>query len=108
RTLYEAWRTAAGKLGAAEGVFPRNANLVLLFTRMRWTASGEPIIPGDATSWKEAFGRQTDLNPLRDIYGRQGNWTSPEKLLERLAAAANVEGDNGPLQLYLTLSAIGR
>ncbi|MGH9589998.1 MAG: hypothetical protein ACRD25_06365, partial [Terracidiphilus sp.] len=108
RRVYDAWRMAGGKLGAAQGVFPRNANLVLLFTRMRWTASGEPVIPGDATSWKEAFSRQTDYKQLRDMYRRQSDWTSPDKLLERLAAAANVETDSGPLQFYLTLSGIDR
>ena len=108
RRLYDAWRTAAGKLGAAEGVFPRNASLVLLFTRMQWTANGEPVIPGDANSWKEAFDRQADFKVLRDLYRRQSDWTTPEKLLERLVAAANVETDSGPLQLYLTLSAIDR
>jgi hypothetical protein len=108
RNLYDAWRMAAAKLGAAEGVFPRNADLVLLFTRMRWTASGEPVIPGDAADWREAFSRETDSKTLRDMYHRQGDWTTPDKLLERLAAAANVETDSGPLQLYLTLSAIDR
>ena len=108
RRVYEAWRTAAGKLGASEGVFPRNAALVLLFTRMRWSGSGEPVIPGDATSWKDAFSQQTNFKLFVDMYRHQSDWTSPERLLERLAAAANVETDSGPLQLYLTLSAIDR
>ena len=108
RNLYDAWRTSGGKLGAAEGVFPRNADLVLLFTRMGWKAGGEPVIPGDATDWREAFDRQVDSKILRDMYRRQGDWTTPDKLLERLVAAANVETDAGPLQLYLTLSAIDR
>lgn len=108
RRVYASWRNAAGKVGAAEGVFPRNADLVLLFTRMRWTASGEPIIPGDATDWREAFDREKDYKLLRDLYRRQGDWTTPERLLERLAAASNVETDSGPMQLYLTLSAIDR
>ena len=108
RRLYESWRTAAGKVEATDGVFPRNAELLLLFTRMRWTVNGEPIIPGDATSWKEAFTRQGDLKVLRDMYRRQSDWNSPETLFERLAASANVETDSGPLQLYLTLSAINR
>jgi hypothetical protein len=108
RSLYDAWRSAGAKLGAAEGVFPRNADLVLLFTRLQWTASGAPVVPGDATDWRDAFGRQTDSKVLRDLYHRQGDWTSADKLLERLVAAANVETDSGPLQLYLTLSAIDR
>ena len=108
RNVYEAWRLAGAKTGAAEGVFPRNADLVLLFTRLQWTANGEPVIPGDSTDWREAFGRETDSKVLRDMYHRQGDWTTPDKLLERLVAAANVETDSGPLQLYLTLSAIDR
>jgi hypothetical protein len=108
RNLYDAWHTAGGKTGAAEGVFPRNADLVLLFTRLQWKASGEPAIPGDAADWREAFGRDMDSKVLRDMYHRQSDWTSPDKLLERMVAAANVETDSGPLQLYMTLSAIDR
>ena len=108
RSLYDAWRSAAGKLGAAEGVFPRNADLVLLFTRLRWTSSGEPVIPGDSADWRDAFAKDADSKVLRDMYRRQGDWTSPDKLLERLVAASNVETDSGPLQLYLTLNAIDR
>lgn len=108
RRLYTSWRAAAGKIGAAEGVFPRNANLVLLFTRMQWTPSGEPIIPSDASVWRESFDREKDYKLLRDLYRHQTDWTTPEKLLERLAAASNIETDSGPLQLYLTLNAIDR
>jgi hypothetical protein len=108
RQMYEAWRNAGNKTGAAEGVFPRNADLVLLFTRLRWTQSGEPIIPGDAADWREAFVRQTDEKTLRDIGKRQSDWTSSEKLLDRLVVASNVETDSGPLQLYLTLDAVDR
>ena len=108
RQLYDAWRQAAGKLGAAEGVFPRNADLVLLFTRMRWTEKGEPVIPGDSSDWREAFDRQSDSKVLRDISRHQVDWTTPDKLLQKLVAAANVETEDGPLQLYLTLSAIDR
>ena len=108
RQLYDAWRQAAMKTGAAEGVFPRNADLVLLFTRMQWTPAGQPVIPGDAADWKEAFERQKDSRPLHELGRHQSDWTSPELLLERLVAASNVETDSGPLQLYLTLSAIDR
>lgn len=108
RRIYEAWRSAQPKIGAAEGVFPRNANLVLLFTRMQWTASGEPVIPGDASDWRDAFESQKDSKTLHEIGRRQSDWTSPDKLLERLVAASNVETDDGPLQLYLVLSAIDR
>jgi hypothetical protein len=108
RSLYDAWRTAGAKLGAAEGVFPRNADLVLLFTRMQWTTRGDPVIPGDAADWRESFGRETDSKILRDMYRHQSDWTNPDKMLERLVASANVETDSGPLQLYLTLSAIDR
>ena len=107
RRMYEAWRASANKTGAAEGVFPRNADLVLLFTRLRWTSSGEPVIPGDATDWRASFEGQKDSKTLHDIGKHLGDWTS-EQLLDRLVAATNVETDSGPLQLYLTLSAIDR
>lgn len=106
RRVYDAWHSAAGKLGAAEGVFPRNADLVLLLTRMRWTATGQPIIPGDATDWQRIF----DQSETKDLHkmARQGDWGDTERVLERLAAASNFESEDGPLQIYLALSAIDR
>ncbi|HEX8710708.1 MAG TPA: hypothetical protein VF730_02460, partial [Terracidiphilus sp.] len=108
RRMYDAWRASGNKTGAAEGVFPRNAELVLLFTRLRWTSSGEPIIPGDATDWRASFESQKDSRTLHDIGKHQGDWTTSGQLLDRLVAASNVETDSGPLQLFLTLSAIDR
>ncbi len=108
RHMYVAWRSAGTRFGAADGVFPRNADLVLLFTRLQWTAGGAPLIPGDGDDWKESFDRNEDSKVLHEIGRHDGDWNNPEILLERLVAASNVETDDGPLQLYFTLSAIQR
>ena len=108
RQLYDAWRSMGKKVGAADGVFPRNADLLLLFTRMRWQANGDPQIPGDTAYWREIFAKQDKATGLRDWGKREHKLDSPERRLEGLTAAANLETNTGPLQLYLALSAIER
>jgi len=106
KRVYDAWHSAAGKLSAAAGVFPRNADLVLLLTRMRWNATGDPMIPGNATDWQRVFD-QSQVKDLRKL-SREGDWGNAERVLERLAAASSFEADEGPVQIYLALSAIDR
>ncbi len=108
RQLYHAWRSTGLKYGAAYGVFPRNANLVLLFTRMQWGSNGEPLIPGNAGDWKGIFYRQDESPELRHWTKHAHHWASPAQVLEGLVAASNVETHRGPLQIYLLLSAIDR
>ena len=108
KDLYDAWRSMGTRIGAAEGVFPRNANLVLLFTRMQWQANGDPRIPGDIAEWRGIFAHQDRTTGLRNWAKHEHDLNSPEQLLEGLTAAANLEINTGPLQIYLALSAIDR
>jgi hypothetical protein len=106
RTLYTAYRAVVPNEFAYAGVFPKNAELLLLFTRLQWDASGEPLVPGDPGVWKEIFDQQKKSTGLRDLSRRVRPVDSPEQLLEGLVSASNVETDIGPLQVYLSLSAI--
>lgn len=108
KKVYDAWRSTGTKYGAAEGVFPRNADLVLLLTRMQWGPNGAPLIPGGTAEWRQVYERQDRSSGLRNWAKHVEDLDSAEKELEGLAAAANVETNSGPLQVYLTLSAIDR
>ncbi len=108
KQVYEAWRSTGVKAGAANSVFPHNANLLLLLTRMEWQANGDPRIPGDTAYWRDIFAHQDKSTGLRSWGKHKDTLDSPDRLLAGLAAAANVETNTGPLQIYLTLSAIDR
>ncbi len=106
RDVYDAYRSAGFGVGAASGVFPRNAELLLLLTRVRWQADGEPRIPGDLQIWQGILGHEARANGTRQWARRIRVVDSPERLLEALAAESNVVTDTGLEQIYLTLSAI--
>ena len=62
KRLYAAYRSTANK-DAAYGVFPRNANLLILLASLRWNADGEPEIPGTPEFWQEVFSRKNIDEP---------------------------------------------
>ncbi len=106
KLLYDAYRSAVFNDNAAAGVFPKNSELLLLFTRLQWGADGEPQIPGDPAVWKEIFDREVKTLGAHDWAKRVRNLDTPERLLEGFVVASTVETDIGPVQVYLTLSAI--
>jgi hypothetical protein len=107
KRLYDAYESAAhvSHNAAAEGVFPRNASLLVLLTRLRWDADGEPQIPGSLANWKEIVNRRQSRTSKHPVANTR-NLTSPEQVLELLVASSLSEPEIGPLQIYLALNAI--
>ncbi len=106
RDLYDAYRSSSGGVAAYSGVFPRNAELLLLLSRMQWDADGQPRIPGSLRVWQEVFARQARAYGYRDWVRRAREVQTPEKFLEALVAATNIATENGPTQMFLMVSAI--
>ncbi|MGH9604252.1 MAG: hypothetical protein ACRD3N_00995 [Terracidiphilus sp.] len=106
RRLYDAWRATGTKYGAASGVFPRNADLLLLFTRLEWQPDGEPRVPGDMAMWRDVLYRETRSIGDRDWARGVRGVNTPGQLLDQIVSSANLETDSGPLQLYLALNDI--
>ena len=106
RDIFEAYRGASFGVAASSGVFPRDAELLLLLTRVHWQADGEPQIPGDLKIWQGILDHEAKVNGFRQWAKRIRVIDSPERLLEALAASSNVVTDTGLAQIYLTLSTI--
>ncbi len=106
KNLYDAYRSTAPTISAATGVFPRNAELLLLLTRVQWDANGKPQVPGNAALWQEALTRQDKASHVRAAGGYTRGTGDPDRLLDALVAYSNVQSDTGPTQIYLMLSAI--
>jgi len=107
--LYDAYRSAprdSSVTSAASGVFPRNAGLLVLLTRLQWKAGGEPQIPGNPQIWKEILTRKSRSNTTRDWATSSRSWDNPDKLLEVLVASSISETGADPFRVYLMLSAI--
>jgi hypothetical protein len=107
KSAYEAYRAGshASQNTAAEGVFPRNAGLLLLLTRLQWQPNGEPVVPGSLDAWKDILAHSIDSNRAHAATVFHSIET-PERLLEALVASSIVENGAGPTQIYLTISAI--
>jgi hypothetical protein len=106
KLLYEAYKSAVLNDNAAAGVFPKNAELLLLFTRLQWDQSGMPEVPGNPEAWKDIFARDAKTIGSREWTKHARTFDTPDHLLEDMVVMSNVETDIGPLQVYLTLSTI--
>ena len=106
KRLYDAYRSTAPTIAAATGVFPRNTALLLLLTRVQWDVNGKPQVPGNPALWQEVLNHQDKMSRVHAGVGFTRGTGDPEKLLDAMAAYSNVQTDNGPTQIYLTLSAI--
>ncbi len=106
KQVYDAYRSTAPTLGAATGVFPRNTELMLLLTRVQWDANGKPQVPGNPDLWQDVLTRQAKVSHLHAGLGYTRGTGDPDKLLDALAAYSNTSTENGPMQIYLMLSAI--
>lgn len=106
KNLYDAYRQPVNKSSAAASVFPKNAQLLQLFTRLQWDGNGKPEVPGNEDLWKDVFIRAGKSSGFRDVAMRARSLDSPDQLLAELVESSNLEAEGGPLELYLTLSAI--
>lgn len=106
KSLYEAFRSAGTEVPAARGVLPQGAGLVVLFSRLQWEPSGEIAIPGGLDIWKQILRQDADSKSARTWAKRMRTSDHPEELLEAMTSLARTETDSGPLQIYLTLSAL--
>lgn len=108
KRLYEAYAGAArtSHNSSSEGVFPRNAALLELLTRLQWQADGTLQIPGSLAAWKDIASRKTTANSKKYSISNPGTWTNSEQMLETLVASSVPESEIGPLQIYLMLTAI--
>jgi len=106
KRLYDAYRSTAPTLSAATGVFPRNAGLLLLLTRVQWDASGKPQVPGGSALWQQILARQDKVSRIHAGAGFARGAGDPDRLLDALVAYSNLQTENTPAQLYLMLSAI--
>ncbi|HZQ24244.1 MAG TPA: hypothetical protein VFA89_15755 [Terriglobales bacterium] len=104
RHYYQALRGPEMPPDAARSVFRSDPELLLLLTRLRWEADGQPHIPGDLEIWKEIFHRDTDSKLARSLSKRSPHWNNSEHLLEALFAISRAPLNSAPLDAYLALS----
>lgn len=106
KLLYEAYRKSGGAASATRSTFPKNGDLLLLFTRLQWGANDQPYIPGNLAIWKKILSAHSSPEVVRGWVKHAASWDSPDQLLMSLVACSNFDADDGPLPTYLMLTAI--
>jgi hypothetical protein len=106
--LYAAFHDHDSSDDALRSSFRPGANLLLLVTRLPIGADGEPLVPGDLSVWKQAFQRKPSSKIQREWAQRTRGWTTPDDLVQGLFALTREYSEDGPLDMYMTLSEIDR
>ena len=102
---YEVYRRAGSKSSAAKGTFPKNADLLVLFTRLQWQQD-QPYVPGNLKIWNGILLQKSSPELVRGWIKHVDTWETPDQLLMALVGCSAFETSTGPLQIYLMLSAI--
>lgn len=105
KRVYDVYRRAGSGTSATKATFPKNAQLLILFSRLQWQ-QGELYVPGNLGIWNGILTQNTSPELVRGWVKHATSWDTPDQLLLSLVGCSGFESDNGPMQVYLTLSAI--
>lgn len=108
KRLYEAYRSTAPKVNASYGIFPRNADLLVLFTAVKWDAKGNPSIREDLDVWDNILSRgpKSSSDGARALPRQSRRFDTPEDFLGLLTSYCNYPTDGELVQSFLMLEAI--
>jgi len=106
KRFYGVYRSTALRSQASRGVYPRNGDLLILLSSLKWQPDGDISIPGDVATWDQIFSQMAKSREVRPWLGRGREWNTSGRLLESLIASANFRSESGPVQVFLMLSAM--
>jgi hypothetical protein len=106
KRFYSVYRSMALRSDASKGVYPRNGDLLILLASLKWQPDGDVAIPGDVSVWDGVFTQMAKSRAIRPWLGRSHEWNTSGRILETLIGSSNYRSDDGPIQVFLLLSAI--
>lgn len=104
--FYEALRGKDLTPGPARPVFRPDPGLLLLVTRLQFDSAGQPIVPGNLEVWQQVLRQRNETRAVRQWAKRSDHWKNGDQLVEAMFAFSRQSADDGPLPIYLMLSAI--
>ena len=87
-------------------MFRPDPGLLLLVTQLRLDSTGQPSVPGNLEVWGQIVQQKSDFKVVRQWAKHAKGWKSPDQLVEAMFAFSRQSSEDGPLPIYLTLSAI--
>ncbi len=108
--FYEALRGQDLSPSPARPVFRPDPGLLLLATRLQLDPNGQAHLPGGLEAWKEMLeGRKRDESKIvKEWAKRAGHFNNSEQVVDAMFGLSRVNGANGPLQIFLSLSEMDR
>ena len=104
--FYEALKGKDIAPGPARPVFRPDPDLLILVTRLQLDSSGNATVPGNLEVWDQILRQKTDSKLVKQWAKHSSHWKDTDQLVEALFAFSRQSSDDGPLRIYLTLSAI--
>src|SRR6202012_3576615 len=86
KRFYSAIRGRITTPGPARPVFRANADMMLLTTRLRMDANGQPHIPGSMDLWKNLFISHPRGRYDAKLSKAAASWREPDDVMEALFA----------------------
>jgi hypothetical protein len=108
RRFYAAVRGKVTSPGPARPVFRSNADMMLLTTRLRVDANGQPHIPGSLEVWKNLFVNHPQGKYDGKLTKAASGWKEPDDVLEALFGLSRKAVENEPLKIFMAVSDIDR
>jgi hypothetical protein len=106
RLFYEALRAPDRSTNATGGAFRPAPDLMLLVARLEWEPSGEPLVPGNLEVWRDILRQKNESRTVREWGRRNSHLTTPDQLVQAMFALSRATTDDGPLQIYMAISAL--
>jgi len=102
--FYEAFSRTRPFDDAARAAFRPAPGLLLLVTRLQWEPNGDPYVPGICKYGKKSCARKAIPRLFVNGESAPSHVANPEQLAQGMFAISRAETDEGPLQIYLTLT----
>ena len=104
RFFYSGLRSPEASGGAIRGAFRPAPGMLLLATRLRLDESGGPLIPGGIKVWQDFLEQTHNASLVRRWTKQDGKLSQPDDLIQTMFALSRAPTENGPLQIFLTIS----
>jgi hypothetical protein len=108
KRFYAAVRGRVTSPGPARPVFRSNTDLMLLTTRLRVEANGQPHIPGGIEVWRDLFIKHPHGKYDGKLTKLATTWKSPDDVIEALFALCRKAVENEPLKIFMAMSDLNR
>ncbi len=106
--FYAAVRGKVTSPGPARPIFRASADLLLLSSRLDFTASGAPRIPGGIVPWRDLFVKHPHGKYDGKLTESATRWTEPDDVIEAMFALCRKAIENEPLRIFLAVSNMER